>query len=348
MSFLSVVVATYNRVDTLRVTLQRLAGQTLSKDKYEVIVVDDGSSDGTGSMVEDQIERYPVPLRYIRHQNRGPGYSENCGIRAAKGPWVLLIADDIHPLPPMLQVHYDAHCQHPETNVAVAGKVIQSPDLPGTIFLRNWDPFGYRKLGQFEELSYLNFWAANVSFKQAFVVAHGLFVERRAAAHEDTELGWRLWRHGGMKLLYRQDALAHHYHLEDIDSATRRSYERGLHFDVLADAVDDPALYIRTHLVTRKTLPLLLRRRGGFVGQIVTEDQSMTWFFAREGLRWLVFNRLTIPALMSAVRSAETNRVAAWIVTPHLLRGTVSYFFRRGVRDLRRRRAVSGAIPLSV
>ena len=121
MSFLSVVVATYNRVDTLRVTLERLASQTLSTDKYEVIVVDDGSTDATGDMVSGHIGRYPVLLTYLHHQNGGPGYSENRGIRAAKGPWILLIADDIHPLPDMLQVHYDAHAQHPEANVAVAG-----------------------------------------------------------------------------------------------------------------------------------------------------------------------------------------------------------------------------------
>ena len=347
MSFLSVVVATYNRVETLRVTLERLATQTLSKDRYEVIVVDDGSPDGTAEMVREHVDRYPVPLTYLQHQNRGPGYSENRGIRAAKGPLILLIADDIHPLPDMLQEHYDAHAQHPETHVAVAGKVVQSPDLPRTVFLKNWDPFGYRKLGDAQELSYLNFWAANVSFKKAFGMTHGLFIERRAAAHEDTELGWRLWRHGGMKLLYRPKALAHHYHLETLDSAMKRWYERGIHFDVLADAVDDPALFIRTHLVTWKTLPLLFRRNR-FVGQVVAEDQSFTWFLLREGLRWLVFNRLTIPVIVAVIRRAETNRLAALVVRPQVLRGTMSYFFRRGVRDLRRRRAVSGAIPLPV
>jgi GT2 family glycosyltransferase len=299
-------------------------------------------------MVLERIDHYPVRLRYIHHQNRGPGYSENCGIRAAQGPWVLLIADDIHPVPSMLQVHYDAHCGHPQAHVAIAGKVVQSPSLPGTVFLKNWDPFGYRKLDHFDELSYLNFWAANVSFKKSFVVAHGMFIERTAAAHEDTELGWRLWRRGDMKLLYRPDALAHHYHVENIDSAIRRWYERGVHFDVLADSIDDPALYIRTHLVTRKTLPLLFRRRNQLVGQVVQEDQSFAWFLLREALRWCVFNRVTIPVITSAIRLAETNRLVALAVTPHLLRGTTSYFFRRGVRDLRRRRAASGAIPLSV
>ena len=84
------------------------------------------------------------------------------------------------------------------------------------------------------------------------------------------------------------------------------------------------------------------------VGQIVEEDQRFTWFLLREVLRWTVFNRFTIPLITFAIRASETNRIAALIVTTPLLRGTVSYFFRCGVRDLRHRRAVAGAVPLAV
>ena len=110
----------------------------------------------------------------------------------------------------------------------------------------------------------------------------------------------------------------------------------------------DPALYIRTHLVTRKTLRFFFLKRDRMVGQIVQEDKSFTWFLIREGLRWVVFNGLTIPLIVRTIRAAETNRVAAFFVTPMLLRGTVSYFFLRGVSELRRRRTGSDAVPLPV
>ena len=86
MSFLSVVVATYNREKVLRRTLDHLADQTLPKDRYEVLVVDDGSPDGTEAMVARFAASSPYPLKYLRHQNRGPGYSENRGIRECAGP----------------------------------------------------------------------------------------------------------------------------------------------------------------------------------------------------------------------------------------------------------------------
>src|SRR5690349_19325338 len=105
MSFLSVIVTTYNRAQTLRVTLERLAAQTLPRDRYEVVVVDDGSPDDTGPMVADYGQRSPYRLRYLVHANRGPGYSQNRGIRAALGPWILLLADDIQPQPNLLAVH---------------------------------------------------------------------------------------------------------------------------------------------------------------------------------------------------------------------------------------------------
>ena len=59
------------------------------------------------------------------------------------------------------------------------------------------------------------------------------------------------WSADGMRLLYRKDALAYHYHPETIDAACRRGYERGKNFDVLADSVDDPGLYLRYRVLNR-------------------------------------------------------------------------------------------------
>src|SRR5262252_4727773 len=92
---LSVVVATYNRQDTLVVTLERLAAQTLPVTDFEVIVVDDGSPDRTAAAVTAMIPRMPYSLRFYTHANRGPGATENRGVHEAFGDIVLLIADDI-------------------------------------------------------------------------------------------------------------------------------------------------------------------------------------------------------------------------------------------------------------
>ena len=348
MSFLSVVVATYNRAETLRVTLQRLDDQTLEKGLYEVLVVDDGSPDDTSAVVAARAAVASYPLRYLRHGNSGPGYTQNRGIREAQGPWILLIADDIHPTPGMLEAHYRRHLRDPEPRVAVAGKVLQSPDLPATVFLRHWDPFRYKNFEALDELTYINFRACNVSFKREFMLEYGMFIERFGAAHEDTEVGWRLYRRGGMRLVYCKEALAYHYHVETIDSACRRAFERGRNFDVLAESVDDPGVYIRNHVLTRDLFLYLLRGGGRTHANILAEDANSFVYISRELARRLLFNRLTVPTLfLPLIRAAENHKPIAHLVSQALLRATVSYHFLKGLAELRRGRGVDATRPLS-
>src|SRR5216684_4744505 len=102
---LSVVMATYNRAETLRETLRHLAEQELDPADYEVIVVDDGSPDDTRAVVEEWVPRAPFRLTYLHHENHGPGYTQNRGLEVAQAPLVLLMADDILMSPPALPAH---------------------------------------------------------------------------------------------------------------------------------------------------------------------------------------------------------------------------------------------------
>lgn len=90
----SVVIATYNRKSLLEKTLQSLVNQSYPKEKYEILVVDDGSSDGTGKMVEETKEKMDCELRYFKQKNRGPATARNLGINNAKGGIIAFIDDD--------------------------------------------------------------------------------------------------------------------------------------------------------------------------------------------------------------------------------------------------------------
>src|SRR5688572_1553455 len=110
---LSVIIATYAcRGSTLRLTLDKLTKQTLPATAFEVIVVDDGSpEDGTGALVKSLALSMPFKIRYYANSFKGPGSAQNVGIREAAAELILLLADDIHPTPTMLEEHVKYHQQ---------------------------------------------------------------------------------------------------------------------------------------------------------------------------------------------------------------------------------------------
>lgn len=90
---LSVVVCTYNRAALLPVCLQSLANQTLSIEDYEVIVVDNASTDTTAEVIAGFVNRYSN-FRGIREMSQGLSQARNCGWRNARGRFVAYLDDD--------------------------------------------------------------------------------------------------------------------------------------------------------------------------------------------------------------------------------------------------------------
>jgi glycosyltransferase involved in cell wall biosynthesis len=88
----SVVIPTYNRIQLLRDTLNSLTSQTFPLGRFEVIVVDDGSEDGTG---EIQNEPWPFTLRYVRQSNQGDAAARNLGANQSRADLLVFLDDDI-------------------------------------------------------------------------------------------------------------------------------------------------------------------------------------------------------------------------------------------------------------
>jgi glycosyltransferase involved in cell wall biosynthesis len=318
MKKLSVIVPTFNRKDTIRTTLARLSTQTYPISDYEVLIMDDGSNDGTKEVVESLQASLPYEVRYFYHKNRGPGATQNRGILEAQGEVVLILADDMWATPRLLEKHMEFHMRYPEPNLAVLGKVLQSTDLPKTAFLKYWVPYPFHDLRDGQELRWFYFWALNVSLKRKFLLENGLFLEFLGAAHEDVELGYRLSRKG-MRLLYSDGALGYHHHLETLQSVCHRWYIRGLNWWVLADNVHDPELYVQHKVFSLK---------AGLT--------NAAWLLLLHAVRTLCFNRFTVPHLfLPLLQKAETNSFLA-AIAPLFYRRVISYHYRKGIADLRK------------
>lgn len=318
---ISVVIATFNRCKILKVTLERLTAQTTSEADFEVLVVDDGSRDHTSEVVEEMARLVPYGLRYYQHENRGPGYTQNRGIDEARSNIVLLIADDIWAYPDLVSQHLKTHVEYPAENVAVLGKVVQSPQLKPTVLHKYWDPFRYDRFEGKHELDGINFLACNISVKKGFLLKNGMYKERTGASHEDIELGYRL-REKGLRIIYNERALAHHYHPETLANACRRAYERGLNFDMLSDNIPKSFILTRYHMCMFE---------AGL--------KSFFRMLPREIPRKILFNKWTVTWFwLPILRLAETWRPASILANQATYRGTINYHQRRGYKDSQKKR----------
>lgn len=94
----SVVVCTYNRAELLAGALASLAAQQCDPRRFEVLVVDNASTDGTRALAEGYGARYPH-IRYLHEPRQGLSHARNRGYSAARGRYVAY-ADDDNRLPP--------------------------------------------------------------------------------------------------------------------------------------------------------------------------------------------------------------------------------------------------------
>ena len=92
----SVIIATYNRADSLRETLAALA-RLATKEEWELIVVDNNSTDDTRAVIEDAAKHFPVELRYLFEPEQGRCAALNQAIVASRGEIIATTDDDAFP-----------------------------------------------------------------------------------------------------------------------------------------------------------------------------------------------------------------------------------------------------------
>src|SRR5215212_4697361 len=103
----TVVVATFNRADGLKRLLQALTEQDLGTENFEVVVVDDGSTDGTSRLLNSV--RTPFALHCLTQTNQGPAAARNAAIRVARSELIVTLDDDVEPHTDLLRLHVEAH-----------------------------------------------------------------------------------------------------------------------------------------------------------------------------------------------------------------------------------------------
>jgi GT2 family glycosyltransferase len=229
---LSVVIPTFNRKTILQRSLQALENQTSPPDQFEVIVVDDGSSDGTGAMVQDFIASCRRPVRYFWQNNKKQGVARNLGSRQAEGRLLLFLGDDIIASPTLVEQHLRYHEERSSAGeAAVLGYIRWAPDLKVTRFMHwigemGWQ-FGFSLITDPMDLPFNFFYTSNISLPRSrFLDCGGFDEDFREYGWEDIELSCRL-KDRGMKIIFNREAVAYHYHPTTLASFCQRQITVG-------------------------------------------------------------------------------------------------------------------------
>lgn len=225
---LSVVIPTKDRAAALARTLDALEAQEAGDASLDVVVVDNGSSDGTLEQVRTREGGTGLPIRLLAQPEGGPAAARNAGVAAANGEVLLFLGDDTEPGDKgLLRAHLDLHAARPEPAYGVLGRITWTPRAPVTPFMRwleNGGPqFHYGDLapGPVDGSSY--FYSSHASLKRSlFERVGGFDVRFPSAAVEDTELGVRLTE-AGLELDYHPELLVLHDHPTTPAQSLRRS-----------------------------------------------------------------------------------------------------------------------------
>jgi len=210
-TLISVVIPTFNRAKLLRTCLRSLENQTLDRNQYEVIVIDDGSQDSTKEVCLDFQSK--ILLKYIYQKNSGIAAAKNLGVFASKSPIVLFFDDDDIAEKNLLKEHLKTHSKNPQENVAVLGYTNWLPSLkvsPLMDYIINVGQFlfSYNNLKNGQSLDFTYFWGGRTSCKKLLLIKHGVFNHQFRFGSEDIELGYRLSKFG-LNVIYNPNAISY-------------------------------------------------------------------------------------------------------------------------------------------
>ncbi len=217
--YASVIVSAYNRLEALIMCLTALLHQTIELVKYEILLVDDCSTDGTKEYI-DKFIHTKSNIKYIRHQvNQGLASARNSGIISASGEYIIFLDCDIIPEPDFIEKSLFYHAQYPNEKIVVIGNLSFDEiitDKNNIAYFAQSRYLGFRTKKEMAKIDYSNlsprYFAGGIaSIPYSTVMEVGLFdFTFKYYGGEDTDYGIRLGNHG-VRLIFGASVKAYHH-----------------------------------------------------------------------------------------------------------------------------------------
>jgi glycosyltransferase involved in cell wall biosynthesis len=244
MAEISALLTTRDRAHLLPRVLGALQRQTLPPSRFEIVVVDDGSTDGTWAVLQRYADK--LPLRVLRQRHSGLAEAKNLGVFAARSPIIIFLDDDDVADPNLITAHLAMHIAHPQTGIAVLGHTRLAPEVVRFSVMRHVTEvgcqlFSYGGLRPGQILGYTEFWGGRSSCKRELLLRHGAFNPIFRFGYEDVECAWRLAPHG-LQVIYEPAASSTMIRAISFDDFCARSYRQGRSRFQFASLHPDPAV----------------------------------------------------------------------------------------------------------
>jgi glycosyltransferase involved in cell wall biosynthesis len=288
----SVIVCTYNRAANLPHCLGALARQEGTAGiAWEVLVVDNNSSDGTRATVERLARELPITIRYTHETQQGLNYARNTGIRESHGTYFAYVDDDIEVCPAWLAALHASFVANDAD--AVGGRIHLDPRTPLPGWIRDNETKGFLGFQDFGDESFRMDgrrrypFGGNMSFHRRVVERIGYFnprLGRKGAGQKRSELFkgaetdyfHRLADSGDARIFYEPRAIVYH---QVQPFQLRKEYFRTIHSNAgYQRAFYDDTEFPHTILgVPRYMYPMLLASVGRYLKQVVTRGPDFAF-----------------------------------------------------------------------
>ncbi len=215
---ISAIIATYNRAHFLDGLFNSIINQSIPFSEYEIIIVNNNSTDETESKSKELINNYPeLNVKYCVENQQGLSYGRNRGIAESEGNIVTFVDDDAILSTSFFEKTIQFFHEHPKVN-AIGGKILLKhlTDVP-----KWYNPYlasllGYFNLGDEEQLFINNYFrGSNMSFRLKLFSEHEAFnvqlgrVGRQLYGNEEKELFYRL-KEAGEEMWYVPSTIVYH------------------------------------------------------------------------------------------------------------------------------------------